>query len=43
MLFRSGASATLTFMCAQADVWGVRVHDVRSSADAIAVAERMGA
>ena len=24
-------------------VWGVRVHDVRSSADAIAVAERMGA
>ena len=40
---RDVATAQLSGHFAARGVWGVRVHDVRSSADAIAVAERMGA
>ncbi|GAB3131574.1 dihydropteroate synthase [Tsukamurella serpentis] len=34
---REVATAAISALAAQAGVWGVRVHDVRSSADAIAV------
>lgn len=36
---REVATAAVSALAAQAGVWGVRVHDVRSTADAIAVAE----
>ena len=35
---RDGATAALTVLAAQAGAWGVRVHDVASSADAVRVA-----
>ena len=34
---RDGATAALTVLAAQAGAWGVRVHDVASSADAVRV------
>ena len=34
---RDVATAAVTVLAAQAGAWGVRVHDVRSSADALAV------
>jgi dihydropteroate synthase len=36
---REVATAAISALAARAGVWGVRVHDVRSTADAIAVAE----
>lgn len=39
---RDAASAALTALFAARGVWAVRVHDVRSSADAVRVAEAMG-
>lgn len=36
-LERDTATAATTLLCAQAGVWGVRVHDVRGSADALRV------
>ncbi|BDD80819.1 dihydropteroate synthase [Tsukamurella pulmonis] len=36
---RETATAAVSALAAQAGVWGVRVHDVRSTADAIAVTE----
>lgn len=36
---REVATAAVSALAAQAGVWGVRVHDVRSTADAIAVTE----
>lgn len=39
---RDAASAALTALFAARGVWGVRVHDVRSSADAVRVAGAMG-
>ncbi|WP_286959925.1 dihydropteroate synthase [Arsenicicoccus sp. UBA7492] len=36
-LERDAATAATTLLCAQAGVWGVRVHDVRASADALRV------
>ena len=40
---RDDATTALTFAVARHPVWGVRVHAVRPSRDAIAVAERLGA
>ncbi len=40
---RDDATTALTFALARHPVWGVRVHTVRSSRDAIAVAQRLGA
>ena len=39
---RDAATAALTAIFATRGVWGVRVHDARSSADAVAVATRLG-
>ena len=39
---RDVATAWLSGYFAARGVWGVRVHDVRATRDAIAVAERMG-
>lgn len=39
---RDVATATLSAHFAARDVWGVRVHDVRSTVDAIATSARMG-
>ncbi len=39
---RDVATAWLSGHFAARGVWGVRVHDVRATRDAIAVAERMG-
>ncbi|MFT3876766.1 MAG: dihydropteroate synthase [Propioniciclava sp.] len=39
---RDVATAHLSGVFAARGVWGVRVHDVRASADAIAVADRLG-
>ena len=36
---RDAATAAVTVLAAQAGAWGVRVHDVRSSADAVRVVE----
>ena len=38
---REAASTALTLLLAQAGVWGIRVHDVRASADALAVLDRL--
>ncbi|MDP9183584.1 MAG: dihydropteroate synthase, partial [Actinomycetota bacterium] len=38
---RDAATTALTVLAAQADCWGVRVHDARGSADAVRVVERM--
>lgn len=40
---RDGASAALSLVCAQARVWGVRVHDVGASRSAVRVAEALAA
>jgi len=37
---RDAASAVISALCARAGVWGVRVHDVRTTRDALAVAAR---
>jgi dihydropteroate synthase len=37
---RDDATAAVTTLVAQAGAWGVRVHDVRASADAVRVVER---
>jgi dihydropteroate synthase len=39
---RDDATTALTALAAQAGCWGVRVHAVRGSADAVRVVERMG-
>jgi len=39
---REAASTALTLLLAQRGVWGIRVHDVRASADALAVLDRLG-
>jgi len=39
---REAASTALTLLLAQRGVWGIRVHDVRASADALAVLGRLG-
>ncbi|HYH35189.1 MAG TPA: dihydropteroate synthase [Nocardioides sp.] len=41
VLQREAASTALTLLLAQRGVWGIRVHDVRASADALAVLERL--
>lgn len=38
---RESASTALTLLLAQRGVWGIRVHDVRASADALAVLDRL--
>ena len=38
---RESASTALTLLLAQRGVWAIRVHDVRASADALAVLERL--
>jgi dihydropteroate synthase len=38
---RDAATAAITALAAQAGVWGVRVHDVASSADAVRVVARL--
>ena len=38
---RDAATAAISVLAAQAGCWGVRVHDVRGSADALKVLERM--
>jgi dihydropteroate synthase len=38
---REHANTALTVLLARAEVWGVRVHDVRASADALAVLDRL--
>jgi dihydropteroate synthase len=38
---RDDATTAITVLAAQAGCWGVRVHDVRGSADAVRVVERM--
>jgi len=38
---REAASTALTLLLAQRGVWGIRVHDVRASADALAVLDRL--
>ena len=38
---RDAATTALTVVAAQAGCWGVRVHDVRGSADAVQVVERL--
>lgn len=40
---RDAATAAITALFAARGVWGVRVHDVRSSADAVRVVERLSA
>ena len=40
---RDGASAALTLVCAQAGVWGVRVHDVLASRSALRVQQALAA
>jgi dihydropteroate synthase len=40
---REAAGTALTLLLAQRGVWGIRVHDVRASADALAVLERLQA
>ncbi|MEJ7774646.1 MAG: dihydropteroate synthase [Nocardioidaceae bacterium] len=40
---REAAGVALTVLLAQAGVWGIRVHDVRSSRDALRVVAEMGA
>ena len=40
---RDDATTALTTVLAQQGVWGVRVHAVRASRDAVAVVERLGA
>ncbi len=37
---RDAASAVISALCAHAGVWGVRVHDVRTTRDALAVAAK---
>jgi dihydropteroate synthase len=39
---RDAATTALTVVAAQAGCWGVRVHDVAGSADALRVVERLG-
>ena len=39
---REHANTALTVLLAGAGVWGVRVHDVRASTDALAVLDRLG-
>jgi dihydropteroate synthase len=39
---REHAGTALTVLLARAGVWGVRVHDVRASTDALAVLDRLG-
>lgn len=39
---REAAGIALTVLLAQTGVWGVRVHDVRSSCDALRVLDQMG-
>jgi dihydropteroate synthase len=39
---RDEATTALTFALASRPVWGVRVHAVQASRDAIAVAEQLG-
>jgi dihydropteroate synthase len=39
---REHANTALTVLLARAGVWGVRVHDVRASTDALAVLDRLG-
>ena len=38
---RDAATTAITVLAAQAECWGVRVHDARGSADAVRVVERM--
>jgi dihydropteroate synthase len=38
---REHANTALTVLLARAGVWGVRVHDVRASTDALAVLDRL--
>jgi dihydropteroate synthase len=38
---RDDATTALTAVLAMQEVWGVRVHSVRASRDAIAVAQRL--
>ncbi len=40
---RDDATAALTTLLASRGIWGVRVHSVRASRDAIAVVDRMAA
>jgi dihydropteroate synthase len=40
---RDAATTAVTVLAAQAGAWAVRVHDVRSSADAVRVVEQVGA
>ena len=40
MAERDAATAAISALAAAAGIWGVRVHDVRSSRDAVAVAQR---
>ena len=40
---RDDATAAVTVVAALAGVWGVRVHDVRASADAVRVVARLAA
>lgn len=40
---RDAATTALTVLAAEAGCWGVRVHDVRGSADAVRVVERLRA
>jgi len=39
---REHANTALTVLLARAGVWGVRVHDVRASTDALAALHRLG-
>ncbi|MDX6215456.1 MAG: dihydropteroate synthase, partial [Frankiales bacterium] len=39
---RDAATAAVSVLAAQAGAWGVRVHDVASSADAVRVVAEMG-
>ena len=38
---REAASTALTLLLAQRGVWGIRVHDVRASRDALRVLDRL--
>jgi dihydropteroate synthase len=38
---RESANTALTVLLARAGIWGVRVHDVRASTDALAVLDRL--
>mgnify|MGYP006276463561 CR=1 FL=1 len=42
VLEREAATTAITTFLAQTDTWAVRVHDVRASADAIAVVQKLG-